>query len=376
MHLLEQLFEAKRTERVGRVVRRVSMLIVFIQVGTGFSAAGRNYGCDRRTVSMWWMRFCEGRKTPAGIKSALSDRPRTGRPPKIKREILEEARRWCEGRAFTPAELRAHLEKMSGVRLSLVQTRRYAKRWHHSQKKDSPIKINRSSRGYVRVWRHRLFKRLEELQRLGYAIATQDEAIFRDAALSIKYWSKIGLRIFLPWSGGFSRFTMLCTMTLEGRIFLNYADAADGTSFMAHISRVYEEVGKMVLVLDRAPWHKSIAVQEFLAQRDIIIIWYPVGHPYLNPVEEVWSVLKGSVDRSIRYADVKSHLTAIFNHVKESNGFDYDFAVFWRRSQPKGVMRSIVRVEGDLAPEIVAQKVPSTRPKAGPAAASLQNNPA
>ena len=250
------------------------MLIMFLQLGTGFSAAGRGYGCDRRTVSMWWERFCAARKTLAGINKALSDKPRTGRPTRIKREILEEARKWCEGRAFTPAELQSQLEKMSGVRLGMGQTRRYARLWNHSRKKDSPIKIRRSSMEYVRVWRHRLMKKIAPFQASGYAIVTQDEGIFRDATLAIKYWSKIGLRIFLPWSGGFARFAMLCSMTMDGRTFFNYADTADSTSFIKHMTRVYDEVGKMVLVLDRAPWHNSAAVKEFFATRDIIVIWY------------------------------------------------------------------------------------------------------
>ena len=127
---------------------------------------------------------------------------------------------------------------------------------------------------YVRVWRHRLVKKIAPFQASGYAIVTQDEGIFRDATLAIKYWSKIGLRIFLPWSGGFARFAMLCSMTMDGRTFFNYADTADSTSFIKHMTRVYDEVGKMVLVLDRAPWHNSAAVKEFFATRDIIVIWY------------------------------------------------------------------------------------------------------
>ena len=47
----------------------------------------------------------------------------------------------------------------------------------------------------------------------------------------------------------------------------------------------------MVLIPGKASWHISKDAERFFAERDIIVLWYPIGHPYLNPVEEVWSVL-------------------------------------------------------------------------------------
>ena len=49
-------------------------------------------------------------------------------------------------------------------------------------------------------------------------------------------------------------------------------DSADSTSFAEPIAKVYDKVGKMVLVLDRAPWHQSHAVKKVLTERDIIVI--------------------------------------------------------------------------------------------------------
>ena len=49
------------------------------------------------------------------------------------------------------------------------------------------------------------------------------------------------------------------------------------------MDKVYKKVGKMVLILDKASWHTSQDAQIFFAERDIIVMWYPTGHPYLNP---------------------------------------------------------------------------------------------
>ena len=97
MQLLERLTKSRNTEKDGRVVRRLVILVSFLGIGT-FSGTARNYGCDRRVVAKWWHRLKTARKTPKGIREALSDRPRSGRPPNINKKMLEEARKWCKGR--------------------------------------------------------------------------------------------------------------------------------------------------------------------------------------------------------------------------------------------------------------------------------------
>ena len=73
-------------------------------------------------------------------------------------------------------------------------------------------------------------------------------------------------------------------------------------------------------------------------------------HPYLNPVEELWGVLKLSINNSIRYATVDAHKEAVFKFINEYM-CDYNFTKFWKRKPPKGVMRPIVRLEGGLSSE-------------------------
>ena len=69
--------------------------------------------------------------------------------------------------------------------------------------------------------------------------------------MSAKYWAKLCLRIFMLWSGGFHRFSMICSMTQDGRQFFNHCQTLNTTSFLEHLDKVYREVGKMVLILDK-----------------------------------------------------------------------------------------------------------------------------
>ena len=248
---------------------------------------------------MWYCRFACAAKSFQGIRQALSEKPRSGRPPKISREILNKARHWCEERAFTLVELHDKLEGMSGENLSMSQTGRYAREWGYSRKKTQPVMVNRTPIEEVNKCRAGLYQKIARYTKMGYAIVTQDESHFKSATMSAKYWAKLCLRILMLWSGGSNRFSMMCSVTQDGRQFFSHCQTVNTTSFLEHIDKVYREVGKMVMILDRAPWHTSKDAKKFFAERDIIVLWYPIGHPYLNPVEEVWSVFKRAMNHSI-----------------------------------------------------------------------------
>ena len=182
----------------------------------------------------------------------------------------------------------------------------------------------------------------------------RDESHFKDATMSAKYWAKTCLHIFMLWSGGYNRFSMLCNMTQDGRKFFDHCQTVNTISFLKHIDKVYRKVGKMVLILDQAPWHTSQDAKTFFAERDIIILWYPAGHPYLNPVEDVWSVLKRAMNHSVRYADKNAHLAAVCEFIW-THQFDYDFKKFCKRKPPKEIMRPFIKMGGTLPnPDIVS----------------------
>ena len=351
------LKQVQKVECVGCISHRLFMLLAFMIMKT-FVNTAKISCCDRRTVTMWHYRFACAAKSFHGIRQALSDKPRSGRPPKIDRKILNKARHWCKERAFTPVELHDKLEEMSGENLGISQIRRYARQWGCSRKKTQPIMVNRTPVEEVNKWRASLYQKIARYTKMGYTVVTQDESHFKDAAMSAKYWAKLCLRIFMLWSGGFHRFSMICSMTQDGRQFFNHCQTANTTSFLEHMDKVYREVGKMVLILDKAPWHTSKETERFFAERDIIVPWYPIGHPYLNPVEEVWSVLKRAMNHSIRYADKDAHLAAVYEFIR-ARKFDYNFKKFWKREPPKGIMRPFIKMDGQPNPDIVSHQVSS-----------------
>ena len=233
MHGHKMLKQVQKVEHVGRISRQLSMLLAFMVIKT-FVNTAKISCCDRRTVAMWYYRFACAAKSFQGIRQALSDKPRSGRPPKIDRKILNKARHWCEERAFTPVELHDKLEEMSGKNLGISQIRRYARQWGYSRKKTQPIMVSRTPIEEVNKWRASLYQKIARYTKMGYTIVTQDESHFNDAAMSAKYWAKLCLRIFMLWSGGFHRFSMICSMTQDGRQFFNHCQTLNTTSFLEH----------------------------------------------------------------------------------------------------------------------------------------------
>ncbi len=183
----------RKTEKSRLVMRRLDMLIVFLN-SIHITSAASKFSCNRRTISLWNNRLSGCGDSPDTIRKALSDRPRRGRPTKIDKKLLDKAKSWCDNKAFTSFELCDYLEKISKVRLSMRQIRRYCKSWGNSNKKTSPIHIKSTSMKSVKNWRRNMLRKILLYAYLVYTIVTQDESHFKDAMLSVRYWAKVERR--------------------------------------------------------------------------------------------------------------------------------------------------------------------------------------
>ena len=188
---VELLCQMRRTEKSRLVMRRLDMLIVFLNI-THITSAASKFSCDRRTISLWNSRLFGCGNSPEKIHRALSDRPRRGRPTKIDRELLDKAKSWCDDKAFTSFELCDYLENISKIRLGMRQIRRYSKKWGNSNKKTSPLHIKRTPMKSVKNWRRNMLQKISLYIYLGYIIVTQDESHFKDAKLSVRYLGNSG----------------------------------------------------------------------------------------------------------------------------------------------------------------------------------------
>lgn len=76
-------------------------------------------------------------------------------------------------------------------------------------------------------------------------------------------------------------------------------------AFREHVLR--EVAGRMVIIWDRAPMHRSRVLQEFLANgaaQRLHVERLPAYAPELNPGEGLWAHLKGVELRNVRCFDL------------------------------------------------------------------------
>ena len=69
-------------------------------------------------------------------------------------------------------------------------------------------------------------------------------------------------------------------------------------SFLKLLYKIRKRFGKIILIIDRASWHKAKKVQKYFRKhrRELKIVWFPRGCPEMNPVEECWRQAKREVN--------------------------------------------------------------------------------
>jgi transposase len=95
----------------------------------------------------------------------------------------------------------------------------------------------------------------------------------------------------------------------EGKLFFHSQEgainSADVVAFLGHLLR--EVSGRMVIIWDGAPIHRSHLIQEFLANgaaQRLHLERLPAYAPELNPGEGLWQQLKGVELRNLCCCDI------------------------------------------------------------------------
>lgn len=94
----------------------------------------------------------------------------------------------------------------------------------------------------------------------------------------------------------------------------------------------------ILLLLDRAPWHKARLVQDFIAQQPRLeVVFFPPACPELNPQEHVWKQARQAVSHHHTFPDFPT-LCQAFRHFLDQTFFRFNW--FIQRIPP--VLRQFV----------------------------------
>ena len=94
--------------------------------------------------------------------------------------------------------------------------------------------------------------------------------------------------------------------------------------FLDHLQTVYPGRA-LFIVWDRAKWHKSAIVQDYLRRHlHIQTLHFPPGSPQLNPQEHVWELTRDAISHNHTRKDFPALVRAFHRHL-ETTCFKFEW---------------------------------------------------
>jgi transposase len=94
--------------------------------------------------------------------------------------------------------------------------------------------------------------------------------------------------------------------------------------FLRHLQACYP-ARHLLILWDRAKWHKARLVQHFLAQQPLFqTLHFPPSCPQLNPQEHVWELTRDAISHNHTYHDFPT-LVHDFHQYLEQTRFHFDW---------------------------------------------------
>ena len=148
--------------------------------------------------------------------------------------------------------------------------------------------VKRAGRQKIAWFRKRPEPLIEERRRAGYMACVQDEAIcVADARLRKGIYT---------YTGSHSKTIVFGLFTLDGEGFFQRYGSFTGEEFVEFLKAACERFGKILMITDGAPQHRSKFVREEIGRLDGVELQFlPPGCPDLNAIEEVWRQMKHAI---------------------------------------------------------------------------------
>ena len=150
----------------------------------------------------------------------------------------------------------------------------------------------------------------------GRTILWADESGFYLLPALLRTWAPVGQTPVIRRKLSYDHLSAISAISMTGELYLAVQDRSYRSSDVIEFLRqlLAEIAGKLLVIWDGAPIHRSRAVREFLSQgaaRRIQLERLPGYAPELNPDEGVWRYLKRVELKNVVCADL-AELTSQF----------------------------------------------------------------
>lgn len=147
-----------------------------------------------------------------------------------------------------------------------------------------------------------------------------DETIIRQHPILKTKWILKGSREYVKTFGNHAKTHIFGAISHTlGKTFHMKSRKLNSEVFMDFIKHLItlNPTKRLVLVIDNAPWHKSVKVKEFLktVSDKVQVLWLPVYSPDFNPIEHLWNFMKQIISNFF-FPTIKEMNTAITDFFK------------------------------------------------------------
>ena len=191
--------------------------------------------------------------------------------------------------------------------------------WGFTRKVPVGRRVKRASRQKIARLRKKMGPPIEERRSTGYTVCVQDEAVcMADARLRKGIYTPKGVRGVYTYTGSHSKTIVFGLITLDGKGFFRRYGPFTGKEFVEFLKAACERFGKVLMITDGAPQHRSKFVREEIGRLDgMKLRFLPPGCPDLNAIEEVWRQMKHAV-LDVSYVRFSSMCSDIDKWLKSS----------------------------------------------------------
>jgi hypothetical protein len=129
-------------------------------------------------------------------------------------------------------------------------------------------------------------------------ILATDASIITETPPLRASWSKVGDPARIPLTGNRGKAVFFAALNITtGTRCVDVAPHWNGDSFRDHLAHLRGQWRgwNIILFLDRGSPHTAAASRQLAKDLNIELRWLPTACPELNPVENLWRWLKGSV---------------------------------------------------------------------------------
>jgi len=236
------------------------------------------------------------------------------------RETLEDYFRKTPPRST--AEAAAEIERITGVRRSLTQVRKFLKGLGLKYRKVGMIPAKADADEQAKCLDEQLWPRLRQARRLRRVVCFVDAAHFVHGAFLGYLWCFVRLLVRGP--SGRKRFNVLgaidaVTHELTTVVNDTVIDAMAVCELLRKLSARYAGL-PLTLVLDNARYQKCEVVRLLAAELKIELLYLPSYSPNLNLIERLWKFVKKEVLTCRYYEDFARFKAAIMDCLEGIEG--------------------------------------------------------